>query len=105
MILERWTQALILLFEACEPLTFDCPLSKEEIEARNTDIKKHTFYCLHVKGAIKDGVEPLSWDEWSTKERSFTVETTAYSYKITKEEISNIVDDINSMFNTSLQKD
>lgn len=103
--LEKWTQSLALLFEACRPLTFDCRLTKEEIEARNADIERHTFYCLHVQGAIEDGVEPLSWDEWSEKELSFNVEATAYSSKITKEEIQNIVDDVNGMYNLPSQKE
>jgi len=72
--LEKWTQALTLLFEACEPLTFDDDLTKEQLEARNSNIERYTFYCVHVKGAIEDGVEPLNWDEWSDREQSFMVE-------------------------------
>jgi hypothetical protein len=62
---EKWLQALALLFQACEPLTHDCILTKKEVMERDRSIGRHTFYCLHVKMAIEDGVEPLSWDEWN----------------------------------------
>lgn len=103
--LEKWTQSLTLLFEACRPLTFDCILTKEEIEARNADIERHTFYCLHVQGAIEDGVEPLSWDDWSDKESRFNVEATMYSSKITEQDLNNIAADINAMYGIPFQKD
>lgn len=82
--LEKWTQALTLLFEACKPLTFDCILTKEEVQARDSNIERHTFYCEHVKGAIEDGVEPLSFDNWNAKATSFNVEA-----EVTKEDLDN----------------
>ncbi len=107
-VMEKWTQALALLFEACRPLTFDCRLTKEEVEARNSNIERHTFYCLHVKGAIEDGVEPLSWDEWSDKEKRFSVEA-MYS-KLTdvgpsEQDLQNLANDLNAMFDVPFKKE
>lgn len=74
---EKWITALGLLFLACKPITYDCILTKEEVKEQEDDISRHTFYCLHVKKAIEDGVEPLSWDEWSSKEASFVISVKA----------------------------
>jgi hypothetical protein len=79
---EKWLQALALLFQACEPLTHDCILTKEEIRERERNIERGTFYCLHVKRAIEDGFEPLSWDEWNDTEKRFKVEAQAFTKKI-----------------------
>ena len=70
---EKWLQALSILFQACQPLTYDCKLTADEVKDRSLKIEKRTFYCLHVKMAIEDGVEPLSWEEWSAKEEKFKV--------------------------------
>lgn len=70
---EKWFHALDLLFKACQPLTYDSKLTAEEIKERSRNIEKHTFYCLHVKFAIEDGFEPLSWDEWSGREQHLQV--------------------------------
>jgi len=96
--IEKWTQALILLFEACRPLTFDCRLTKEQIDARNSNIERHTFYCLHVKGAIEDGVEPLSWDVWSDKAEHFSVNAIARPVRVTPEDLQQFANDFTKMF-------
>ena len=83
-------------------MTFDSLLTKEEIEVRNANIERHTFYCLHVKGAIEDGVEPLSWDEWSIKEQRFVVD--AFT-SITNKDIQNIANDITAMYDVPFKKD
>jgi hypothetical protein len=79
---EKWLQALALLFQACEPLTHDCMFTKEEVKERDRSIERHTFYCLHVKMAIEDGVEPLSWDDWNDIEKRFKVEAQAFTKKV-----------------------
>jgi hypothetical protein len=79
---EKWLQALALLFQACEPLTHDCRFTKEEVKERDRSIERHTFYCLHVKMAIEDGVEPLSWDDWNDIEKRFKVEAQAFTKKV-----------------------
>lgn len=79
---ERWFQALALLFQACEPLTHDCTLTPEEVEVRNRNIERHTFYCIHVKMAIEYGVEPLSWDDWNDTEKRFKVEAQTFERKV-----------------------
>jgi hypothetical protein len=96
--LEKWTQALTLLFEACRPLTFDCENTKEEIQARDETIFNHILYCEHVKGAIEDGVEPLSWDVWSDKATRFSVQATARPLHLTKEEVQQLANDLTRMF-------
>ena len=77
---DKWLKSLGLLFQACEPLTYDCLLTNEEVKEQQYDIEHHTFYCLHVKLAIEDGVEALSFDEWSAKEKDFLVTASAEPY-------------------------
>ena len=86
---DKWLQSLVLLFQACEPLTHDSRLTKEEFAERQRNIERHTFYCLHVKLAIEDGVEPLSWDDWSDKEKRFEVEGHAFKTIIERDRKQN----------------
>lgn len=96
--LEKWTQALTLLFEAARPLTFDCLRTQEEVKALDQSVFDHIIYCEHVKGAIEDGVEPLSWDDWSSKAANFEVEAFARPVKITNAEMQQFADDLTRMF-------
>jgi hypothetical protein len=41
---DKWLQSLVLLFQACEPLTHDSLLTKEEFAERQRNIERHTFY-------------------------------------------------------------
>jgi len=70
---ERWLQALGLLYQACEPLTHDCILYADDIKTQRENIAHQTFYCMHVKGAIEDGITPLSYDEWDNRAQAFEV--------------------------------
>lgn len=93
---DKFVQALGLLYLACEPLTYDCILTGEEIKARQDLIEHHTFYCKHVELAIQDGVEPLSFGEWSKKAKAFQVNATAY--KIDLIDIKDFSDRFTEMF-------
>lgn len=57
---DRLLKALEMLFDACEPLTTRWDQASSFIP----DIAEKAFYCSHVKQSIKDGVEPLSWEDW-----------------------------------------
>lgn len=104
--LMRWTQALTLLFEAARPLTFDCMRTKEESKALDKAVFDHIIYCEHVKGAIEDGVEPLSWDDWSSKASKFEVNAVARPVKITQEDLQQLTNDLNRAFESPiLRKD
>jgi hypothetical protein len=94
----KWTQALNLLFEACRPLTFDCILTKEEIAVRDENVYNHVLYCEHVKVAIEDGVEPLSFDEWSDRAKRFDVSAQVRLVKITHDDLQQFADDLTRMF-------
>lgn len=100
---ERWLQALGLLFIACEPLTHDCIRSKEEAEDLLSGIERHTFYCLHVKLAIEDGVEPVTWERWSGLEKKFTVTAEVVDNEYQEKsldplEMQEFSDDLTNMF-------
>lgn len=96
--LEKWTQALTLLFEASRPLTFDCRRTKEEVKALDKSVFDHILYCEHVKGAIEDGVEPLSWDDWSSKAASFEVKAIARPVRVTPEDLQQLANDLTRVF-------
>lgn len=85
-VTSEWMDSLTLLFRACEPLTDPCDYTQQQREAEVDNIERHTFYCLHVKLALQDGVRPLSWDEWSEKEKSFKVEARAVKGKADQKE-------------------
>lgn len=87
----EWLQALTLLFNACEPLS----VSNEDY---NENIRKCVFYCLHVKKSIEDGVEPLKYKDWDTRERKFSTVAMASTIKITPEEMQKFSNDLTSMF-------
>lgn len=62
---EIWIQSLALLFQACEPLTYDCLRSEEEHQELINNIEKHSCYCSDVKYNIERGKVPPTWDEWN----------------------------------------
>jgi hypothetical protein len=62
-----WIQSLGLLFQACEPLTYDCIRSKTEYAALVRNIERHAYYCADVKDAIDNGRLPKTWDEWNNR--------------------------------------
>ena len=64
---EKWLQALGLLYTACEPLTYDCRFTPEEINLQRKNIIEHTYYCLYVRSEIEKGSDPLGWDEWNRR--------------------------------------
>lgn len=103
--LEKWTQALTLLFETARPLTFDCMRTKEEAKALDKSVFDHILYCEHVKGAIEDGVEPLSWDDWSSKAASFKIKAFARPARITPEDMQQFADDLTKMFEVQERED
>lgn len=103
--LVKWTQALTLLFEAARPLTFDCLRTKEESKTLDKDVFDHIIYCEHVKGAIEDGVEPLSWDDWSSKASKFEVNAVARPLRITPEDLQQLTNDLNRSFETPAERD
>jgi hypothetical protein len=98
---DKWLQSLGLLFQACEPLTYDCIRDKKESDELYRNIERHVFYCLHVKLAIKDGVEPISWDSWSEKEKSFNV-SVKVTPLYTDDEISDKLKAINDRLENDL---
>jgi len=63
--MPAWIQALGLLYQACEPLTYDCINTKKEIDALIKDIEKHAYFCHDVKNDIENGLTPETWDEWN----------------------------------------
>jgi hypothetical protein len=70
---ETWVQALALLYQACEPLTYDCLHTKEEQEALIKNITDHAYYCSNVKRDIEKGNEPQTWDEWFDYVKNWSV--------------------------------
>ena len=99
---QKLLQALTLLYHKCEPLSWDFINTAEEAKKINDDIAYMTIYCTHVFGAIEDGIEPLSFDDWDSKADAFEVTAKANVY-INKDgstkpdtnssEITNLVND------------
>jgi hypothetical protein len=69
-----WIQSLGLLFQACEPLAYDCIRTEEEQTSLIRDIKKHTYYCHDVRNDIEKCVRPKAWDEWNRDDDSVVEE-------------------------------
>jgi hypothetical protein len=65
-----WQHSLVLLYQACEPLVFDCRRSKEERDELIRNITDHTYYCHCVKRDIDHGVKPDTWDEWCDENKA-----------------------------------
>lgn len=63
--MSAWIQALGLLYQACEPLVYDCIRTDEEQSNLIKDIEKHTYYCHDVKNDIEKGLIPAVWGEWN----------------------------------------
>jgi hypothetical protein len=81
----KWLDALNLLFEACKPLTNPCDMNPEDREKTVNSIEHRAFYCLHVKLALQDGVQPLTFAAWSEKEKAFKVEAQAVKGRVDKD--------------------
>jgi len=99
---SKWINALELLFKECESLTEPTPRFDQD------KIEHNVFYCLHVKLAIQDGVEPCSFDEWSSKADVFDVNTNAEVYvedkQFAEDDIKTVTNQINDSFNTDIEK-
>lgn len=82
-----WLQSLGLLFQSCEPLTFDCLRTEEERSNLINDISSHAYYCSCVKRDIEKGKKPPTWDEWNSKVEEGGVVTN----KIDRREFSDLL--------------
>jgi hypothetical protein len=65
-----WQHSLVLLYQACEPLIFDCLRSEEEYAELIRNIIEHTYYCHCVKRDIDHGVHPDTYDEWCAENKA-----------------------------------
>lgn len=74
---KKWIDSLESLFNECKYLTSPIEPIGEKKKSIVSNIEKRTFYCLHVKMALENGAEPVSWEEWSKKEAAFDVSASA----------------------------
>ena len=86
-----WLQSLGLLFQACEPLTYDCDRTDEEQAALISDIEKHTYYCSDVKAAIERCLKPETWDEWNNEDESVVEERNIALEPIDRREFGDVL--------------
>jgi len=65
---EKWVQSLAMLYQACEPLTYDCIRTEEETNEIFRNIGKHVYECSRELDAIKNGntqrIDPSVPMEW-----------------------------------------
>lgn len=53
---ERWVQSLAMLYQACEPLTYDCDWSDEDLWKQQDEIREAAFRCYFVKEALENEI-------------------------------------------------
>ena len=78
---EIWLQSLGLLFNACEPLTYDCMRTEEEQKELYKNIEHYTHYCAEVKRDIDSGKIPVTFDAWEEIQNEFIQLPTTESNK------------------------
>jgi hypothetical protein len=60
---ERWVQSLALLYQACEPLTYDCKWREEDLKKQRDEIREATFQCYFIKEAIEKEIKASEVEE------------------------------------------